>query len=219
MNVPELDEVQIVPLSDLLKNIFAARFDRQRATLVGIDGCGGAGKSTLSRSLEALAEGTTVVEMDNFYKPLSQHPITNDDKIGALFDWCRLRDQVLVPLSVGRNGRYQRYDWNADCLTEWHDVPANGLVLVEGIYTTRAELRDFYDVRIWIDTPTEVRLARGIARDGKSAHEMWTSVWMPAEEAYVASHNSARHAHVIVSRNYPGVITKTHYAEVKSVFE
>jgi len=48
---------------------------------------------------------------------------------------------------------------------------------------------------------------------------MWTSVWMPAEEAYVASHNSARHAHVIVSRNYPGVITKTHYAEVKSVFE
>jgi len=130
MNVPELDEVQIVPLSDLLKNIFAARFDRQRAILVGIDGCGGAGKSTLSRSLEALAEGTTVVEMDNFYKLLSQHPIANDDKICALFDYCRLRDQVLVPLSVGRNGRYQRYDWNADCLTEWHDVPANGLVLV-----------------------------------------------------------------------------------------
>ena len=42
---------------------------RRRTLLVGIDGRGGSGKSSLARRLEACASDVTVVEFDDFYLP------------------------------------------------------------------------------------------------------------------------------------------------------
>jgi uridine kinase len=51
-------------------------------------------------------------------------------------------------------------------------VPAGGFVVVEGIYTTRKELWEQYDFRIWVNGPSSIRLSRGIARDGESVRLM-----------------------------------------------
>jgi hypothetical protein len=53
-------------------------------------------------------------------------------------------------------------------------------------------------MRIWIDCPRDVRLARGIARDGEGLREFWQR-WMKAEDAYVESEQPQLHADVIVS--------------------
>jgi uridine kinase len=62
--------------------------------------------------------------------------------------------------------RYQRYDWETDKLSEWHTVPAGGIVIIEGVYSIRKELEDKYDFKVWVDCPRKIRLSRGLERDG-----------------------------------------------------
>ena len=93
----------------------------------------------------------------------------------------------MAPLSRGQDGRYQRYDWNNDCLGDWVAVPAKGTVVVESVYLLRDQLRHYASVSIWVETPRNVRLARGLERDGEAARKRWVNEWMPAEDAYVSA--------------------------------
>ena len=110
------------------------RLPRRRKTLLlGIDGCGGAGKSTLARALATVVPAATVVEFDDFYRPSGERQARRDREVGGDFDWRRVREQILVPLADDRPARYQRYDWGDDRLAEWHEVQPGGVVIVEGI--------------------------------------------------------------------------------------
>ncbi|KAB8333498.1 uridine kinase [Scytonema tolypothrichoides VB-61278] len=182
-------------------------FPRKQSTLiVGVDGCGASGKSTLTRTLAQIEPSISVVEMDDFYLPSAYRP-SNDDVLttyGEQYDWKRLHQQVLKPLSEEYEGRYQRYDWNLDTLAEFHTVPTGEVVIVEGIYSTRSQLSNFYDYRIWVQCPYEIRLARGvapdeaIARKGENPREMWEKIWMPQEQRYLEAQEPHKSANLII---------------------
>ncbi len=169
---------------------------RYRTLLVAIDGRGGSGKSTFARQLETVAVDVTVVEFDDFYRPARERKVravSGDTEIGGNFDWRRLREQVLLPLSKDEPATYQRYDWLADELADWHLIPPGGIVVIEGNYSTRQELFDFYDYTAWIDAPHDVRLERGVLRGGEDTRDRWLTEWMPEEERYIrAQHPAAR---------------------------
>jgi uridine kinase len=184
---------------DLLDRLF--RIDRAHQTLlVGIDGCGGSGKSTLASALASAAtrKNVAVVAMDDFYRPSDERRESPRHALGDNFDWRRLREQVLVPVARNESAQYQRYDWDSDRLAEWHLIPTGGAVIVEGLYSTRTELRDFYDLTIWVEAAPEVRLARGIARDGKGSQDRWLREWMVEETRYIDAENPAKSADLIV---------------------
>lgn len=192
----EPSNVEIATASEILSRIRSLQTSRG-VVLVGVDGCGGSGKSTLTRALVGGAAGEAVmVQMDDFYKPSAQRPTGDDKSIGGNFDCDRLRRQVLEPLSRGEEGKYQRYDWNKDSLAEWHTVPSRGIVVIEGVYSTREDLRGFYDFRIFVQCPYEVRLRRGIERDGEASRDTWVNLWMPAEEEYMDLQQPWRHASI-----------------------
>lgn len=156
--------------------------------LVAIDGRGGAGKSSLARHLAHALGAATVVGLDDFGRP---------DVPG--WDLARLRSQVLDPLLAARPGRYQRWDWDTDTGAEWHDVPLRATVVVEGVGSTRTELGSPWDLTVWVDAPQEVRLRRGVERDGEAMRHVWVDIWIPQEDRYVASERPHERADVIVS--------------------
>ena len=178
--------------------------------IVGIDGCGGAGKSKLAIDVRtALASrglDISIVHMDDFYLPSA---LRNEagalHSIGSAFDCQRLHSEVLAPLTAGQPARYQRYDWPSDALAEWHDVP-QGIVIVEGVYSMRLELEQFYDLTVWMECPRPVRLARGMARDGESARRKWEEEWMPAEDRYVTEQSPHSRADLVYAGS---VVTST----------
>ncbi len=101
----------VLPTSDLL-SLLREVPPRHRTLLVGIDGRGGSGKSTLARQLERSASDLTVVEFDDFYLSLKERKgraSRGEAEIGGNFDWRRLREQVLAPLSRDEPALYQRY--------------------------------------------------------------------------------------------------------------
>lgn len=166
--------------------------------LVAIDGRGGSGKSTLARALQRLIPNSTVIEFDDFYRPSATLLPPGHADVGGNFEWRRLRDQVLLPLSTGRPAGYQRYDWVTDSMAEWHKAPARGVVMVEGIYSTRDELRDFYDFLIWVRAAHDERLARGVERGGQDTRDRWLAEYMPEEERYLEAQSPWRFAHLVI---------------------
>ncbi len=145
-------------------------------------GPSGAAVEALSRVMAAdLADSPVTI---NFYRPSATRVTPEHAEVGAAFEWQRLREQVLQPLSNKETARYQRYDWPTDSVAGWRTVPAHGVVLIEGCFLTREELRNFYDFRIWVHAPKEMRLSRGVERDGERARDRWVNEWMPEEERY-----------------------------------
>ncbi|SFA40653.1 Uridine kinase [Parageobacillus thermantarcticus] len=173
---------------------------KQSTLLIGIDGCGGSGKSTLADKLKEECSNVTIVHMDDFYLPSAQIINTHPTKkpVGADFDWKRVLNQVLEPISQDKEGYYQRYDWKTDSLAEWRMVPVGGIVIIEGVYSIRKELSEKYDFTIWVDCPREIRLARGLQRDGEKARDMWENNWMISEDIYVEKHKPHERADLVV---------------------
>jgi uridine kinase len=112
--------------------------------------------------------------------------------------WPRLRDQVLIPLSGDQPARYQRYDWDRKALAEWIEVSPGGLVLIEGVSSSRSAFRPYLAGSIWVDAPRATRLRRGLERDGAEAREQWLH-WMAEEDAWAAEEAPAEHADCIVA--------------------
>jgi uridine kinase len=156
-------------------------------TIVAIDGLGGSGKSELAAKLAGALEDATVVQTDDFARPNVRG-----------WDWERMKAQVLAPISRNEPGRYQRYDWKADRLAEWHEVPVGGTLIVEGVSSLRDELGKYWDLAIWVSAPYELRLQRGVERDGEAMRSQWTDVWMPEEQDYLETQRPDETADVIV---------------------
>jgi len=158
--------------------------------IIGVDGCGGAGKSTFARRLAALLDAQ-LIQTDDF---------ASWDT--ALDCAPRLLDQVLLPLHQDRAGRYQRYDWGTQTLAEWHDVPLQPHIVLEGVSSTRAVFRPMLAFKIFVDAPKAIRLTRGLARDGAQALPLWES-WQAAEDDYLKTEDPAARADLILDGTQP----------------
>jgi uridine kinase len=155
---------------------------------VGIDGCGASGKTALAAAISGAVPGTTVVHVDDFSGP---HV--------AEWDWERFDAQVVRPLLEGRTARYQRWGWDRDAGAEWHEIAPGALVVVEGVSSTRREVRVPWALTIWVDASRETRLRRARARDGEAMMPRWLSDWMPSEQAYMAREHPEQRVDLIVS--------------------
>jgi uridine kinase len=167
--------------------------------LIGIDGCGGSGKTTFAAELSESLHAAPIIHMDDFYKPSQERRCTtNSLSIGCQFDWQRLEKEVLASLTTRGYAHYQRYDWNTDRLGAMQYIRSDSPVLVEGIYVLRPELLSYYTIRLWIECPKEIRLQRGIERDGEQARSQWEDDWMKEEERYVLTHHPHLQADKII---------------------
>ncbi len=158
-----------------------------RPFVIAIDGPGGSGKSTLARQVEAAYEGAAaVVEGDDFYADLDDDVRLSLDATGGYeryFDWQRLRDAVFIPAREGLALRYQRYDWGTARMGDWRTVDPVGLLIVEGVYVSRPELRDFPDLSLWVSTSEQQRFRRQTER--RENDDEWIRRWMAAERYYI----------------------------------
>ncbi len=150
--------------------------------LVGVGGLGCAGKTTLARRLGASA----VIATDEFWD-------------GSEFDLDRLRREAIEPLARGEAAHFESYDWSARRSVGPRRVEPRGLVVVEGVCALHRSFRAAYALRLWVETPFEIRWARAVERDGATGLERWETVWWPRERAYVATDDPVRAADLVVA--------------------
>jgi uridine kinase len=170
-------------LDSLAARVRASEPRLGRTRLVCIDGPAGSGKTTLAAQLADALGGALVVHLDDLLEGWSGLP-------GV---WDRLRDQVLLPLAAGRPGRYQRWDWDHSRWADWRAVPATDVLIVEGVGAAQRGADGIATLKIWVEAPEELRLARGLARDGMAMRDRWLS-WQADEAEHFAAEETAGRA-------------------------
>ncbi len=185
--VTDAEALKHSSFQDIAGSIKTAAKRAEAAVLIGIDGAGGSGKSTLAARLADAIATSTVVHIDDFA----------DWKDAPEWNIDRFMTQVMHPLANGLAANYQRYNWPTDSLAEWHEIPTDRVVIVEGVTPLRRELRDSWHVSVWVDCPRDLRLKRGVERDGEAMRSQWEDVWMPEEDVYMQRDHPWEHAQFV----------------------
>jgi uridine kinase len=139
---------------------------------IGICGGTGSGKTTIARSIvDAVGrENVVLVEQDSYYRNLADMPL--DERHQANFDHPDSIDSDmlvnhLIRLKQGLSVEMPLYDFVTHTRSEEIEViNPKPVVIVEGILIfAEPRVLDILDVRVFVDTPDDIRLMRRLRRD------------------------------------------------------
>ena len=181
-----------------------------RPIVIGVAGGTGSGKTTVTnRILEHVGtEHITYIPHDAYYRDLSHLPPhlrtrVNFDHPNALE--TELLIEHLKALRAGRAVEIPSYDFTTHTRTQQTQrVEIAPVVIVEGILVfVEPELRELFDVKLYVDTDADVRFIRRLRRDveerGRSVEsvcEQYLSTVRPMHLEFVEP--SKRYADVII---------------------
>ena len=207
------DKKQETPIINGINPNFISRFTRRiisnpsKRMLIGVTGESASGKSTICKEIknviERLSMPVTVLSTDNYFNDIS-HLI---NKYGS-FD--NVRDSG-YDLDAPSNFQLQTLKSDLEILASGQDIKApmylpNGtgvsvpkaldvssqkIIVVEGIATMYEDVKDVFDIKIYVETENELRKSRFISRaveernqDKENAIKHWNYI-ADAGEKYV----------------------------------
>lgn len=171
--------------------VLAAEPTLGKGRLVCVDGPAGAGKTTVADELVAALDeaGVTVqlVHMDDVY----------DGWSGLETGIATFAESVVTPLRVGQPGHYRRYDWGRSTYAEEHEVAPCDVLVVEGVGAGATAYDEAITCLLWVETPRDLCLARGLARDGEAMRDHWLA-WRVEEERMFDQERTEMRADLVV---------------------
>lgn len=147
--------------------------DTNGVLVIGIAGGSGSGKTTLATEIaKQLNDEAILLSHDNYYKAnhdlsLSERANINYDEPSALETGLLI--QNIKDLCAGQTVEAPLYDFSIHDRKETTiTVTPKRTIIVEGILILEnEELRNLFDLTIFVDTDSDVRLCRRIKRDVK----------------------------------------------------
>lgn len=151
--------------------------------VIGIAGGSGSGKTTVAQEIlqRVGPDRIAFLQHDSYYKDLSGLPPAQ--RVEVNFDHpnsleTELLIQHIASLREGKAVEVPIYDFSTHSRTsKTFTVQPRRVILVEGILIfTEAALRDMFDVKIFVDTDSDMRFIRRLERDIKERGRTTESV-------------------------------------------
>lgn len=178
--------------------------------VIGIAGGSGSGKTTVAQEILQRVGPARIafLQHDSYYKDLSGLPPAQ--RIQVNFDHpnsleTELLIQHIASLRDGKPVEVPIYDFSTHSRTsQTYTVQPRMVILVEGILIfTEAALREMFDVKIFVDTDSDLRFIRRLERDltergrtTESVIKQYQSTVRPMHMEFVEP--SKRYADVII---------------------
>ena len=181
-----------------------------RPFLIGVAGGTCSGKTSIADRLVEMSGDDKVsrIELDSYYldrsdQPLDERRQANYDHPDA-FDWALLNDH-LAALANEASVPVPIYDYTVHNRSgDTREVKAKRIVVVDGILVLwDRQLRERFDLKIFVDTDADLRVIRRLSRDVaergrtvESVIQQYLTTVKPAHDRFIEP--SKRHADVII---------------------
>lgn len=148
------------------------RIKKNGPYLIGICGGSGSGKTLVALSVVKAfgAEHVLLIEQDSYYKDLAHLPL--DERHHVNFDHPSAFDNDLLlehlqALLAGKAVQMPEYDYSRHTRSGRQiEIRPREVILLDGILIFEDQrMRDLMDIRVYVETDPDIRLARRIRRD------------------------------------------------------
>ena len=165
--------------------------------IIGITGGSGSGKSTVVKRIKERYPNAVLIEQDNYYKSAA---FVNNDNITAYnFDHPDAFDMELMlsnlsSLKEGKSCQMPQYDFvHHKRKDETITVEPSSIIIIDGLMVFYDErVRSILDLKLYVDTPADIRFIRRLKRDVKergrtveSVIEQYTNVVRPGHYNFI----------------------------------
>jgi uridine kinase len=140
--------------------------------VIGIAGGSGSGKTTVAQAIlqRVGTDRIAFLQHDSYYKDLRGLPPAQRNEFNFDHPNSLETDLLIRHIATLRNGRPVEvpiYDFSTDSrTTQSFTVQPRNVILVEGILIfTEAALRKMFDIKIFVDTDSDLRFIRRLERD------------------------------------------------------
>lgn len=146
----------------------------RRPLIIGIAGGAGSGKSTISEKLKSIngENKVQIIEQNSFVKDFSSMNFDERQKLNFehpdSFDFDYLV-RILKDLALGNDVSIPSFDFvTLERTDNFQTITPKDIIIVEGsLILYEKKLRDLFDIKVFIDTDSDIRLIRRIIRDTK----------------------------------------------------
>ncbi|MCU1417739.1 MAG: uridine kinase [Schumannella sp.] len=147
-------------------------------TVVAVDGPTASGKSTFADDLaEAVRKkGRDVfrASIDDFLKPRALRYAQGRDsakgRYDDAYDYSVFRRVLVEPFGMNGSTGFVTAAWDErrdrQIQPKWLSGPVDAMLIVDGSYLNRPELRGLWNASLWLDADAQVRARRMLDRDG-----------------------------------------------------
>jgi uridine kinase len=188
---------------------------------VAVDGPDAAGKTTLADELAVVLRQTgrsaLRASFDDFHRPRHERhqrgPLSPEGYFRDCFDFPALRRLVLQPLGPDGNGRFQPAlrDYRTEELYQQpaQVAPARSMLLVDGVFLLTDELRDCWDLSLFLDVSPAETLRRALVRDTDLfgsptvVRERYQHRYLPGQQLYRTAVRPTQVADVVLDYDDP----------------
>jgi uridine kinase len=195
--------------------------DVRHPVRVAVDGVGAAGKTVLAdeiaRALERSGRQVIRAGVDGFHNvPDVRYRRGHESPEGYYrdsFDHDAIRRCLVEPLGAGGDMRYWTavYDFRTESAVDAPELAADpdAILLFDGVFLLRRELRSAWDYSIFVDTSFRVTLERALKRDLElfgdetAIRRRYESRYIPGETLYLEEEDPRSRADVVVVNDDP----------------
>ena len=190
-----------------------------RPVRVAVDGRTASGKTTMADELADLLRelGRPVIRtsVDGFHRPRAERYARGRHSAEGYYhdsrDLPAVVTMLLAPLGPGGDRLYRTasFDLEADRPVEQapHLADANAILVVDGTFLQRPELREHWDATLFVRTSADVSERRGVERDTEflggeeAARLVYGRRYRPAYDLYERLCEPERHADLVVDND------------------
>jgi uridine kinase len=189
---------------------------------VAVDGVGAAGKTVLADELARVIArtGRQVIRagIDGFHNPREvryrRGPDSPEGYYLDSFDHEAVLSCIATPLGPGGDRRYRKavYDFRTESKIDEspRTASSDAVLLFDGVFLLRPELRSAWDFSVFVDTSFPVALERALVRDlaffgdAESVRRRYETRYMPGETMYIEGVRPGALADVVFGNDDPG---------------